>query len=203
MKKSLVFLFFLLFPSFLFAQERVKRKEVGIVLRGITDFGLTFRIGNNKSLWRFSALYVSGGNVFIKSNAREAKGRNIGFAVQIGKEYRKILVNKLEFRYGADLSLGYNTSKLYGIAKKPTVDEYRSNTKTFNPAIYFLFGLNYVIKEKIVLGAIFSPYFGYQIGEMVETDVLSSTPAEVKSDISGFNFGVSSSSLLLSVVYRF
>ena len=198
MKKSFAFLFFLLLSTFVSAQERVKQKEVGITVGGLSNFGFTYRTGTNKSLWRFTSLFISGRNNVTKSSNREINDSNIGFAVQVGREYRKIMVNKLELRYGADLSLGFDKTKYSRTGTSSS--SYSDVSTVFSPTIYFIVGVNYVIKEKIVLGAEFAPYFGYQIGKTTETELFTS--AETKGDVSGFKYGISSSSLSLSIVYR-
>jgi hypothetical protein len=44
------------------AQEPVKQREIGLAFRNLHEFGLTFKTGNDKSLWRFNAVLVK---VFI------------------------------------------------------------------------------------------------------------------------------------------
>ena len=111
MKKSLMILLCLSMSYILMAQETVKQKEIGLVFSNLDNFGLTFKSGTDKSLWRFNTLFISGNNLDNTADSLVNKQSNIGFGVKIGKEYRKDLVNNLELRFGADLSFSYNQSK--------------------------------------------------------------------------------------------
>ena len=67
MKKPFIILLFLSMPCLLLAQEKVKQKENGLTFSNLDNFGLTFRTGTDKSLWRFNTLFLSG-----NSNERTA-----------------------------------------------------------------------------------------------------------------------------------
>jgi hypothetical protein len=57
MKKSLLILFALSYAFIGNAQETVKQQEVGLVFRSLNNFGLTYKVGTKKSLWRYQALF--------------------------------------------------------------------------------------------------------------------------------------------------
>ena len=108
MKKSLLILLCLSMSYYLIAQETVKQREIGLVFSNLDNFGLTFKIGTDKSLWRFNTLFITGNNMDNTSDSLVNKQNNMGFGVKIGKEYRKKIVANLELRFGADISFTYS-----------------------------------------------------------------------------------------------
>lgn len=181
-----------------FAQETVKQKEIGLVFSNLNNFGLTYKTGTERSLWRFNTVLVSGGfNESTYHNLQIIQG-NFGFGVNIGKEYRKPLVENIEFRYGADLSFSLSQSKNEN--HQITNNIYNSLKDTrYVPGFNFVLGLNFKFNDKFVLGAELLPGISYTYRSIVE--IIDSY--ETKRDISGFNYGLSNSSVLLSFSYRF
>ncbi len=111
MKKSLLILLALSMSLYVVAQEKTKQKEIGLVFRNLDNFGLSFKTGTSKSLWRYNALFISGSKMDEIADSLERKNSGMGFNVSIGREYRKVIADKLELRYGADLSFNYSRSE--------------------------------------------------------------------------------------------
>ena len=107
MKKSLLIVLCLSMSYYLMAQEneKVKQKEIGLVFSNLDNFGLTYKTGTEKSLWRFTTLFISGDNIEETEDSLLSKQNKLGFGVKIGKEYRKNIAQNLELRFGADLSI--------------------------------------------------------------------------------------------------
>ena len=184
------------------AQETQKQKEVGIAFRNLDNFGLTFRSGTNKSLWRFSTLLVSGGNFEETTDSVENKQSSRGFGIGFGREYRESISDKIELRFGADLMFSYNYSKVDFDNNSSVGRERFTERTTYQPGVNLVFGLNYLLNN-LVFGAELLPNFGYITGTSVERDSRSDDGMERKTDISGFNYGLSNTSALLSLAYRF
>ncbi len=203
MRKSLMILFCLSMSYYLMAQETVKQKEIGLVFSNLDNFGLTFKTGTDKSLWRFNTLFISGSNMDNTADSLVNNQSNMGFGVKIGKEYRKVLVDNLELRFGADLSFTY--SQLKSEYDDKTVNDYdRLNEQTtYGPGVNLVFGFNYKLGDNFVIGAEVLPNFSYTTGTSIEKYYYTNNGDEVKSDISGFNYGLSNTSVLLSLAYRF
>lgn len=201
MRKSLLILLALSMSFYVMAQEKTKQKEIGLVFRNLDNFGLTFKTGTSKSLWRYNALFMSGSKMDEIADSLERKNSGMGFNVSIGREYRKMIANKLELRYGADLSFNYSHSEYdYTYNSNYGYDRYNKRT-IYQPGINFVFGFNYVINEHFVIGAELLPHFRYRFGTSTEKGYGDAN--EIKSDISGFSYGLSNSSVVLSLVYRF
>ncbi len=203
MKKSLLILTALTMSFFLMAQGQSKQKEIGLVFSNLDNFGLTFRIGTEKALWRFNTLYLSGHNVTQTSDSSETKSISNGFGLKLGREWRKTIVGNLEFRIGADLS--FNFSKLINDIDDKTLndqDMVREST-TYEPGINLVLGFNYVIHDQFVIGAEVMPSFSYIMGTSVTKAYYNNNGNEVKGKISGFNYGLSNTWVLLNLIYRF
>jgi hypothetical protein len=73
----------------------------------------------------------------------------------------------------------------------------------YKPGINLVLGFNYVLFEHYVFGVEIMPGVNYTTGSSTEKNVNGNYPNEVKSNISGFDYGFSSSSVMLNVLYRF
>ena len=111
------------------------------------------------------------------------------------------MTDNFEFRYGGDLSFRYYKSDFDFDDKTPSNQDRRNNKTTYNSGINIVIGFNYLINEKFLLGAEILPGIGYTTGESVITN--SAGSIETKSDISGFNYGLSNNGALISLSYRF
>jgi len=203
MRKLLLILLSVSMSYGLMAQETVKQKEIGLVFSNLNNFGLTYKTGTNKSLWRFTTLFITGSNINNPEDSLIYNDGNTGFGVGIGTEYRKNIAHHLEMRYGADLSFKY-AQALHGINDKSIRNRDILNKRTtYRPGINLVFGFNYIIKENIVIGAELLPGFSYITGTEVEKHPWINNGEEVEKNISGYSYGLSNTSVLLSLSYRF
>ncbi|NQU34819.1 MAG: hypothetical protein HQ521_16445 [Bacteroidetes bacterium] len=201
MKKLLLIFITLTMSVMVIAQEKSKQKEVGLVFNSLNSFGLTYKTGTTKSLWRFNTLFISGNSTEEVSDSINRKQSNMGFSIKFGKEYRKLIVDDLEFRYGVDLAFAYS-QYTYNTNDRSIADNDNTNEKTsYTPGINLVFGLNYIFNDHFVIGAELLPYFNYTVGKSKITSFRTDDVTE--SDISGFSYGLNSTSVMLSLVYRF
>ncbi|MGA2822881.1 MAG: hypothetical protein ABSE72_05080 [Bacteroidales bacterium] len=203
MKKSLLLLTTLILPFFITAQGQSKQEELGVVFGSLNNFGLTFKVGTEKGLWRFTTLYLSGNDQKAVADSLTSENISTGFGLKFGREYRTTIIGNLEFRYGADLSFTYNHSK--NETDDKFVEEYSSlqESTTYSPGINLVLGFNYVFLNKFVVGFEAMPYFNYITGTSKQKNFYSNYVKTVKSKISGFTYGLSNTSVLVSLVYRF
>lgn len=203
MKKATFFLSILFLSTSIMAQEKVKQKEIGITFNNLNNFGLAFKTGSNKSLWRFNTLFIIGRNQDEISDSLVKKNSNSGFGLQIGKEYRKDIVDNLELRLGFDLSFSYQNYK--SIYNDKTVNNNDRSTEkiTYEPGVNLVFGLNYVLNKQLVIGVELLPNLCYITGTSSEKYYYTNNGNVSKFDITGFRYGLSNSSALLSLSFRF
>lgn len=197
MKKLVLSLFAFTIAIFVVAQEKPKIKEVGIVFSNLDNFGLSFKIGKEKALWRFNTMLIDGGNMQETMDSVVSKTSSIGLMFGVGREYRKTIAKNLEMRYGADLSFRYLKNKLDFNDNENT----RLSTRTYyEPRFNLVFGFNYVIKEQLIIGAEILPYISYTFGSFVDE---FSDNDNRETDVSRIDYGLSNTSIMLSVGYRF
>lgn len=200
MKKSILIFVVLAMPILIMAQDNTKQKEVGLVFNNFDNFGLTYRIGNEKNLWRINTTVFSVSNYEIIDENEEEIQSNINFGINFGKEYRQNIKDNYEIRNGVDLSFRYSHLKRESDDLTIPDNDYLRESTTYQPGINLIMGVNYLINENFIFGAELLPSIGYRTG----TDKYKYNIGEdIESDISGFNYGLSNSSALISLAYRF
>jgi hypothetical protein len=182
------------------AQEKVKQEEVGLVFSSLNAFGLTFKTGTNKSLWRFQTLIISGINKKETNENLVWKQSNNGFGLAIGKEFRNIIIENLEFRYGVDLAFNYSKNTDDRDYEPGVSVDRMTETTSYQPGIKFILGLNYVFNDKFVIGVELLPAI-YYISEKEKEKVGNSD--EVITDVSGFDYRIANNFALLTLAFRF
>jgi len=186
-----------------FASAQEKQKEVGLVFRNLDSFGLSYKTGSEKALWRFNSLLISGNKMEQKSDNETNEQSSTGISVSFGREYRKSIVDDLELRYGADIFFSYTKSKVVYDDQNYTAYKRSMEQTVYRPGINLVFGFNYVLNQKIVIGVELLPSFSYSTGNSVETNYYETGDEEIKSDISGYSYGLTNSSAMISIAYRF
>lgn len=188
---------------FLMAQGVENQKEAGLTFRSLNGFGFTYRTGTNEALWRFSSVFLSGNNQKNESDSLVSEIKDFTFGLQLGREIRKPLSDNFELRYGLDLALRYSTrSNDFDDLSISDYDRFTED-KLYSAGINLILGINYKISENFIGGVEVSPDIYYQTGKRYESIYYINDGDEIVYDISGFNYGFSSSSVLLSIVYRF
>jgi len=182
------------------AQEKAKQKELGFAFSNLDNFGLTFKTGNSKAMWRFSALVANGSNDKFEQDDREYDYGSFGINTKFGRENIVEITKNIEFNYGLDLSFGYTKGKyIRGFYDDPTNDT-ELNYSMIEVGVNFVLGFNYVINDKLVLGATIHPGYSRYKREETETDFDGN---EMKTTRKGSNYGLSNSSAQLSIAVRF
>lgn len=181
------------------AQEKESQKEVGVQFSSLNSFGFTYKSGTSKSLWRYNVLLIGISNLendFENDNFDQSND-SFNASASIGKEYRKKIAKNLEFRSGFDISFAYNS---YETSNGPIIlNNFYRKRHTYTPGVNGVIGVNYVINDKLVIGAEVLPSATYSFGEVerLENGVIYT------GDVKDWNFGFSSNSARLSVAYRF
>ena len=182
------------------AQEHLNQREVGFAFSNFNQFGLIYKSGTQKALWRFETLALTGVNTKTESGDESNTRTDLGFSLRIGREARKNIAPNLELRLGGDVSFLVNhTKREIKDNNSPIADRLTKRT-TYEPGINFVFGFNYVVKEKLVLGVEVLPGISYMAG--VEKSTVGSGD-EDKTDYSGFYYGFRNNFARLSVAFRF
>lgn len=178
------------------AQDKVN--ELGLVFSNLNDFGVTYRVGSEKSLWRFDAI-----SIYANKNTKafinyEELDNAYGIEVRAGKEFRVKLNDKFSLSYGADFSFGYEYTidgKDYIVYQNDIINEYRK----FLPGFNLIIGVNYDITDKISAGAELLPGGKYHFGKYSNIQNAVKTTA----DYSGFQSGINNKAVEFSLRYKF
>jgi len=199
MKKTFTLIMIIAFAIVLSAQEKIKQSETGFIFSNFDNFGLSFKKGSNKAMWRFKTVMLSAGN--IKYTSDTLSTANFGFGLSIGKEYRKILNENFESFLGYDLGYTHSYSK-----SKKGISYYDIYTKnnTNSYSLNLVLGANYVIKNQLVFGIEILPGFAYNKTITENGDkTLNQKAKPEKREVNSFDFGFSNTSARLTVAYRF
>ena len=203
MTKSLAILLLVSLSVSAFAQENTKQKEAGLTFNNFDSFGLTYRTGTNKSLWRINTLFISGNNNSQTNNDDSSDWRSSGFGIKFGKEFRTLLDEKLEFRYGVDLSFDFVQSKRESFESDANNLERTIKSTSYSPGINAIIGLNYITKSNIIIGAEILPHFTYHNTDRTEKITTDLNNVEDNAESTGFSYGLSNSAAMISIIYRF
>jgi hypothetical protein len=201
MKKRLLISTLLLFTLIFTSQGQTH--EIGTVFSDLNNFGVTYKTGTENRLWRFTALYLSRNDQKTEYDSSSTESRSFGIGAKFGYEYRILLVDNLEFRYGADLSFSFSNYKADYEQPQPYYYYSIRRTSTYTPGINLVLGFNYVIRNKLVIGIEALPYFTYSTGTTTITSgSFNYNDPVIKTKSHGINYGLSSTSVMLSLVYR-
>lgn len=172
----------------------------------LNNFGLSYKCGNQHALWRYGMLIVSGNSSKETEDDYLDERSTLGLSVAFGREYRKLLTDKFQIRYGADILFGvshmdYNSDPGnnlgYTFTRKDKETQYR-------PGLNIVFGFNYLITDALLIGAELDPGFTYYFGTSKQSTIYTDgTINELETDVSGFSYGLSNYSALISISYRF
>ncbi len=178
------------------AQDRIH--EGGLSFLGLNNFGLTYRTGKPEALWRFNAMSVSADRRDHQTMDYEQIENTFGAHISAGREFRKNLADKLQFRYGFDFAFYYSRQKTRN-ESIPFASTSIQKLISWGPSAEAVLGLNYAIAERFLIGAEILPSLS-----MRKTENTSRIgDSESKNETTRFSFDLSSSSALLSLVYRF
>jgi hypothetical protein len=183
-----------------FSQETTapanKQREVGLTFRNFDGFGLTYRFGKENKLWRLNA--TSGALSFSSSDLYiERESVNVSFLASVGREIRKPLGEKIDFRYGLDLGIGFSYSESE-LSDTTRVSSSITENTQLRPELGVLVGFNYKVSDKFLIGAELIPQLFYAYSEY------SGERLGNEFEGSSHDYGLSFSNLaVLSVIYSF
>jgi hypothetical protein len=204
MKKLLLILTALSLSVIEPAQGQTKQNEVGFVFSSLNSFGLTFRTGTEKGLWRFTTLYLAGNTYNQNADSIETTNTSNGFGLKIGREWRKVIIGALEFRAGADLSFNFNRITAGFNDKTISNNDVNIVGNEYRPGINLVLGFNYVFHNQFVIGLEAMPYFQYSLTYGKETRVhQGNKTSEEKTTTTQIFYGLSNNAIALSLLYRF
>lgn len=202
MKYLVMILLVLIFSISGIAQESNKQKELGFAFNGFDHFGLTYKTGNDRALWRYSVIYTEGYNRIVSNEVNDNKNKfsEFGMGLKFGREFRKKLSEKLNMVYGIDLFLIYNRlyNEMGGVLDQNPYSSLK--VTSIRPGASVVFGFNYIIDDHLVIGVELLPFVEY---DMIKNIYEFGYGQDVENKSTGVYYGIESSSVLISLSYRF
>jgi len=195
-----------------FAQaDTLKKREVGLVFSNLNSFGLCYKSGKGNTLFRITALSLTGTNSngdysnFSSNGTANTVPANttnsFGTGLNIGFETRKQVKSNFYFYYGAALINSYsqnqttaitpntynidyyNSSNVWTIQSATVSNSSVSKTWSFSSGVGIIIGVAYKLGQSFSMGA-----------EIIPSVTYSYVSNSLNSDTYGVNWNGSSSS---------
>jgi hypothetical protein len=185
-KLSILFVLTFMLLNSLYSQEKTKSKEVGLYFSNLNAFGIRYKFGNEKHMFRLTALSLNvGTNKSDNGNGNTQDIKTSGAGMRFGIEFPVKITENFNFYYGGELGASYSHYK----SEITDNDPHTSNS--YGGEAGFVLGFAYIINPSISLSAELVPGFNYSYSKLNETKV------------SAFGFGISNNSAGLTLSYRF
>ncbi len=206
MKNTILLALVLSLGATLSAQEDSgKTREIGLMFNNLNNFGFTYRIGTEQSLWRFQGLLFSGSSNTASTSStvnqeivnRETVSNNFSARLQAGKEFRKPITKQLQARYGIDIQT--TGSILKAEEKLDGTLTSLIKTQTLGVGSNLVFGLNLLLGTDWKIGAEWLPGVTYSMEKRYTTTSSNTTDTNLK----GLVYGASIANSHLSIIYTF
>lgn len=204
MKKLVLIMIAIAISMSVMAQEKTKVKELGVKSSGYGSYGLSYKFGNQKSLWRIAALTMSGRNhVDAEDDENGRHEDSHSFEVKFGKSFIVPVKDKLELRLGADLSFGFSQNSRESEVNNSSYNYTTStNQIIYKPGVNLVLGMNYFVTDQFLVGFELLPYFTYGFGTSEVTNDGVNGDRNYERDITSINYSFSNS-VYLTLAYRF
>jgi len=207
MRKYVLIVLTIILGQSIKAQNNTRVSEIGFIASDFNHSGLVYKIGTERSLWRFSILNLAGGKSDVKDNpdntTTNSSGTSKDFSLEarIGREYRRSLLKRVVLVCGGDISFSYIDASANSTYIMYTGSGYNSHTsylsyRRYVPGINLVTGLNYKFDGPFTLGIEWSPYFKYSIGSNYGdgSDLISTN--------SGLSYGIFDIPMQISLTIR-
>ncbi len=163
----------------LYSQEKTTSKEVGLYFSSLNSFGIRYKFGNEKRMFRLTALSLSVGRT--SSPEQNYAGAGLNFGVEL--PFR--ITDVFSFYYGPELRGSFNRQKNY------TSSFDYSTSDVYNAGIGFILGFSRSFQSNIIVSVEIVPGFSYR--KIVSGNV----------DTTSFGFGLDSNAAGITLGYRF
>lgn len=174
-----------------FGQEKGKAKEIGLAFNNFDKFGFVYKIGHQKSMWRFNVIALRNSKSEVEEPEElDSESKNIGFNFSLGKEYYSDLATNFQFKYGWDLSYRYAKNEAESNQNNKLEAKHRDY------GIDLVLGVNYPVSKHIILGAEVTPGFNWGKSEQKQN-------GQKTRETTNYGFGFSNNNARITLSYRF
>ena len=175
-----------------FAQDHSSKKvhELGLTFSSLNNFGMTYKCGNEKTLFRLTALYLNANSIWGEN---QSKLSGVGTSIKFGFEKRINVVTNFNLFIGSDFGISFSYNKNDGggaITKQWGV----------SPGISFVFGVGYHIGKNFIVSAEIAPTLMY----VYEKEKISSDAGIITTSThNNIIFGLTNNNASITIAYRF
>lgn len=174
-----------------------KHHELGITFSSLNSFGLKYKYGSEKNLFRLSVLSLN-----LSSNNKKTgtddnqKTSGYGAGISLGWEHHFILTRAFQLYFGIEAGASYS----YSMDTYYHVVEFSQTTWSINPSLSVIFGAGYTLNKRFVFSAEIAPGVIYSYGKTF-IDQQGEHPQDYT--INNLWVGISMSSANLTIAYCF
>ncbi len=208
--KPCIFLFtalFMIASYSLFAQQETHPHvyQAGLSFSSHNNFGLNFKTGNERTLFRVTLLSASMGLSSDHGRTQDSidiKTSSAGAGFRIGFEKHIPVYHSFHFIWGLEAGGSYSYNKMKQ-DMSGTINDYESATWKITPMADLVLGLTYTLSDHLVLGVEIAPSLQYSFGKVKTTNNGSGSPIETVKSTSSVSFGFYNNPTTLTLAYRF
>lgn len=182
-------------------QGRKRVYDIGLTFSGFTSFGVNFKTGSEKTLFRFTALvlnlhsttiqHIEGDSLFTL----EAVKQSIALNIQAGVEKRFELAKNLTLIAGIDAGF------IYSSTKTPVATNLNSyQDRNIAPEICLVGGISYQIIPHLLVSLEFIPSFYYTF--TTEKEIYYNQKYSGTNKFQTFDISASTQNIQLTLTYR-
>ncbi|MEI6682595.1 MAG: hypothetical protein WCO44_08205 [Bacteroidota bacterium] len=191
----------------LFAQQETHPQvyQAGLSFSSLNNFGLNFKTGDEKTLFRVTLLSASMGLSSDQGRTQDSidiKTSSAGAGFRVGFEKHIPVYRTLRFIWGLEAGGSYSYNKMKQ-DMSGTYNDYESVTWKITPMADLVLGLTYTISDHLVLGVEIAPSLQYSFGKVKTTNSGSGSPLETVKSTSSVSFGFYNNPATLTLAYRF
>lgn len=199
--RKLLFVFAALIASMLVqAQQARSVKELGVVFYNGDQYGLTYRFGTEKGLWRVNVVSLGGSNLkSLDNDFTQMEENAFNMNLSFGREIRWRIRRSIALRLGADLSYGLSTTKTRSDSNHDLTFDETNNMVNHAPGFNLMYGFNLQLSN-FLLGVEVKPSVQYN---MTSRETWYMNARMSNTDENRFNWGLSTTPVQLSIVYQF
>jgi len=175
--------------------------EPGISFTSLNGFGITYKTGSEKTLFRIKTALLNmnfgGSKNTNNSSTHETKNTQLGVGFALGFERRIPIAGNFFFSSGLDLSGTYTWGR-----SKPDGTGWITENSGFITGLGVVIGFGVAIKSKVVISAEIVPGIFYTWVKYTESQT-GSTDTETINQSQNLGFSFNSNSAGITVAYRF
>lgn len=176
------------------SESRERLHEIGLSFYGLDAFGIRYKTGTEKDLFRMTTLYGNFSHnqtIFSDQDDSDMKTTSANIGISAGYEHRIAMVKNFQFLIGPDAYVSYGWNKEDFENYLP--DQIRN---TISAKIGLLLGFNWNIREFLSLSAEVVPGLSYSHSTYLQSD------DQNKRSQNSIQFGFSNQSASLTIAYR-